>query len=295
MQEFLQTAAIDGWRDAMHGYLRKRRPGVYRHANDESRADWRFYTNIDSSAVVADWGCGLGCATFVLARHCRQVYAIDTTLENVRYVALRAAQDELRNVTAIHGFSDHQYPIRPGTLDLVLLNGVLEWAAVKDNGIEPRRVQRDFLDSLRKLLKPSGEILIGIENRFGYPYMLGAPDEHTELRGITLLPRQIADIVHRMKLGRPYRTFTYSLPGYRRLLHAAGLELRRVLIPLPNYRFPEIILPAGDVAAGGYYLQRIASRRKIPGAIRQARATQRAFTAALNWFAHSYYLVAVQR
>jgi len=38
-----------------------------------------------------------------------------------------------------------------------------------------------------------------------------------------------------------YRTYTYSLNGYRQLLARAGFEETRTMVPLPSYNRPELL------------------------------------------------------
>ena len=91
-------------------------------------------------------------------------------------------------------------------------------------------------------MKPDGQVYIGIENRIGYGYFLGKPDEHSKLKYATLLPRSWANRYLLAKRREPYRTYTYSWRGYRKLLRDAGFMTARFYCPFPEYReFSELI------------------------------------------------------
>ncbi|NUN95487.1 MAG: hypothetical protein HUU16_04885 [Candidatus Omnitrophica bacterium] len=102
-------------------------------------------------------------------------------------------------------------------------------------------------------LRPGGWLYVGIENRFGISYFLGAMD-HSYLKYTSLLPRPLADWVTRRRRGHAYRTYTYSPIGYRRLLEGAGFGEIRFFGVMPTYSRPINYWPLGD----GIPIQRFA-------------------------------------
>ncbi len=107
---------------------------------------------------------------------------------------------------------------------------------------DPREAQLRLLREIARALKPDGEVYLGIENRVGYGYFLGKPDEHSKLKYATLLPRSWANRYALAKRREPYRTYTYSWRGYRKLLRDAGFTTARFYCPFPEYReFSELI------------------------------------------------------
>jgi SAM-dependent methyltransferase len=139
-------------------------------------------------------------------------------------------------VRAYYNIYSSVFQIPDKSLDVVFLNGVLEWLPEYNLSSPPRKVQLDFLREVRRSLKNDGQILIGIENRIGYPYFFGRQDDHSKIKFATLLPRPLADLVSRIKFHKPYRTFTYGPAGYRRLLQEAGFKDIQINVPAPNYR-----------------------------------------------------------
>lgn len=98
-------------------------------------------------------------------------------------------------------------------------------------------------------------VYVGIENRFGYLYFLGTRD-HSGLRYTSLMPRRLATLITQFRKHRPYRFYTYSYRGYRKLMLRAGFKPPRIYIAVPNYRDPRFIVPADDDRAIAYLVRR---------------------------------------
>jgi hypothetical protein len=106
----------------------------------------------------------------------------------------------------------------------------------------PRRTQLRFLRELRRVLKPGGQLFVAIENRWGYEYFTGRPDHHSGLLYGSLLPRFLANAYSIAWRRQPYRTYTYSRPGARRLFAQAGFAHQQFLGLTPGYsRLSEIV------------------------------------------------------
>ena len=60
----------------------------------------------------------------------------------------------------------------------------------------------------------------------------------------------------RVRRGQPYRTYTYSLGGYKSLFKEAGFEPPALYLAIPSYRDPEYIVPAEDNRAITYFVRR---------------------------------------
>lgn len=79
-----------------------------------------------------------------------------------------------------------------------------------------------FLKEIKRVLKPQGQLFIGIENRTNYEYFTGRNDHHSGLLFGSLLPRFIANLYSVFKNRTPYRTYTYNHRGCRKLLNESG-------------------------------------------------------------------------
>jgi hypothetical protein len=119
-------------------------------------------------------------------------------------------------------------------------------------------LQLEFLREVRRILRQEGQIYIGIENRLGFYYFLGQPEDHTGVEYAALLPRPLANAWVRYKNGTPYRTYTYSRAGYQKLLREAGFKSISFYAPVPDYRAFNEIVPldseqrCNDESTGGW-------------------------------------------
>src|SRR5207237_3803804 len=115
-------------------------------------------------------------------------------------------------------------PLASGPCDLALLIGVLEWTGLGAD--DPLDRQKAVLAEIRRVLKPGGMLLVGIENRFGAHYFLGAREEHTKPRFSSLLPRPLASAYCRVAQGRKLTTLTHSRRALVELVRRDSLEPR---------------------------------------------------------------------
>jgi SAM-dependent methyltransferase len=137
-------------------------------------------------------------------------------------------------------------PFPDSFFDLAVMIGVLEWVGESCPERDPMDVQRQALKNVYTCLKPEGRLFLALENRFGYGYLLGRRDEHTNLPWITLPPRALANLYSLAARRCPYRTYTHSYHALRLLLHEAGFVEAQVYWPVPDYKKPRFIVPLGS-------------------------------------------------
>ncbi|MGE5248763.1 MAG: class I SAM-dependent methyltransferase, partial [Bacteroidota bacterium] len=231
------------------------RPRLIRYITDSSRMGWLFHVYDERNhAACLDVGSGWGMISFGLSHFYDTVYSLDGVYERLRFQSIRARSDGVDNIRFLRS-SLLKLPLGDHSLDLIALNGVLEWVGLSDPNREPDELQRMFLAEIARLLKPEGKVFLGIENRFGLQYLLGHKD-HSGLSFTSLAPRPVADwmVARSTKNGqkRPrkreffhraqtrYRTYTYSLWGYRRLLSQAGLDQFRPYWAWQSYSYPRM-------------------------------------------------------
>jgi len=215
---------------------------LYNVTVDDDRANWLYFIPIERDSVVLDAGSGWGAVTFSLARHFKHVVSLDSVLERIKFINARKSQDNVDNIQCVCG-SALKLPFKDETFDLVVLNGVLEWTGLSDLSISPYEVQLNVLKEINRVLKPGGYIYIGIENRYGIDYFLGFRDHHSKLKYSTIMPRFMADIYSKLMKGRPYRTYTHSYSGYKRLLNKASFRKHQFYFPVSNYRKFHYLIP----------------------------------------------------
>ncbi len=228
-----------GWEKGLAAFLESqplaKADFLARYMFPEARAGGKLLLNLDTSARVLDLGCGSGTLTVNLARSVSEVIGVDAGLSQLRLVYLRAKEAGLCNLRLVCAGDRQHLPFPAESFDIVFLNGVLEWVGCNRPG-NPRDLQRGFLADVHRVLKADGEIYIGIENRLGHPYLRGGRDEHTSMRFVTVVPRPIANLLSLWQTGKPYRVYTYSRMGYRKLLREAGFSISHFYLPRPNYR-----------------------------------------------------------
>ncbi len=244
MQLLLQDAEALGWKKAILESPSQKVKDLYLWTDCPARADGAFYLDLDSSSSVLDLGSGWGSYTFALSPRIKWAVAADTNSQSLEFISLRARQGSLNNISSVHinpldfgmiPFADQQF-------DAVILNGVLEWVGSYVNHGDPLKIQRTCLKEINRILKPEGQLWIGIENRFGLRYFQGAADDHLtyyskeKIAYTTLLPRQLANYITMRKLDQPYRTYTHSFWGYKRLLKKAGFKQIDFFYPESDYR-----------------------------------------------------------
>jgi len=220
---------------------------------DEDRADWRFFIPALTEMTVLDVGAGLGRISIPLARISKQVIACDQSLSRMRFLEKRANAEKLNNLTVFVG-DIYDLPLKDNSVDLIVMNGVLEWVGKTNLYKNPKDAQIRSLEICKKLLKKDGHLYIGIENRLAAVY-LKAPD-HGELRFTSYMPRFLANIYTKLRKGQQYRTYTYSKKGYEHLLFEAGFKVKpNFYLLYPGYNLPRVIIPYNNLNVFRYVLK----------------------------------------
>jgi ubiquinone/menaquinone biosynthesis C-methylase UbiE/uncharacterized protein YbaR (Trm112 family) len=230
-------------------------PSLINYIVDPTRLGWLFHCyDENNNQACLDVGSGWGMLSFGLSRFYNTVYSMDRVFERLRFQSIRAEIDGIQNIHLLR--SDFlKIPIQDQTVDLVVLNGVLEWIGLSDPNQKPDILQEQFLYEIARILKSNGKIYLGIENRFSLLYFLGEKD-HSGLPFTSLVPRPMANQIARIsqwgkeknntdkkfnyKTVAQYRTYTYSLWGYKTLLSKAGLTNITPYWSWQGYSYPRM-------------------------------------------------------
>ncbi len=252
-----------------HFFAEHHRQDLFPYLTDcWGRGSWHSFVDPSVGGTVLDLGAGMGAISEYLSPHFSQVYSIEGCKERCRFLAVRKARKGLDNVTIINaGLNQLAFP--DNSVDLVVCNGVLEWVGLGSHGpVEDVQVQ--MLREIRRVLKPSGLLYVGIENRWALAYMMGLPD-HSGLCFTSLMPRWIAGLLVRLLKGQgsfsvamtdSYRTYTYGHKGYQSLLGRAGFEHCDLFCVEPSYDIPAYAYPFdGDSLELARFSQLFGSRR----------------------------------
>jgi len=233
-----------GWRDAVASYQSS---SLIRYLTDPQRLLLMPLLSLISNSKILDLGAGLGSLSFPIAKRnpsC-QVYAFDKTLDGLLLLNIIKEQEKLWNLHIARADA-LDIPLDDSFFDLVLMVGILEWVGNSTVGMKPMEAQKTALQETYRVLKSGGQLLVGIENRLGHQFLRGHPD-HSGLSYTSLMPRYIANLYTKIRLGFPYKTYTYSERGYRKLLTETGFTDVRFFTAIPDYRFPELILEVNSV------------------------------------------------
>ena len=180
--QLLEQARTLGWREAIgrvpnSGYLTDKRRGTFLDLLPVRDAD------------VLEIGPGYGQFTDRIARTARSVAALEVFPEQADFIREKGRQDSLDNVQVTTGGGDCTLPYDDGAFDLVILNLVFEWCAIRL--AEPHEsAQRRLLQEIARVLRDGGRLYLATKNRFAVRYLIGKPDEHyNNMRFGSALPR----------------------------------------------------------------------------------------------------------
>ena len=272
MRRVNDQALEKGWFSSILDNL-SHKPNLLNYLLDPVRIAGIFHCyDPDHNEACLDLGSGWGPISYGLSRFYKTIYSIDGVYERLRFQAIRAKQENNQNIVILRG-DMLELPIPDHSIDLVVVNGLLEWIGLSRLDESPRKLQEIFLLEVYRVLKEGGKVLIGIENRFGAQYFAGGKD-HSGLRFTSIMPRWVANhIVARSERGKDaliysgaessYRTLTYSYWGYKRLLEKIGYISPSIYWAWSSYNYPRVS-GKPDGRSVKYYLEhiyRLADRR----------------------------------
>lgn len=180
---------------------------------------------IDKKMKVLEIGAGCGAITGALATKAGEVTCIDLSKKRSMINAYRHVDCD--NVMIHVGNFQDVEPDLPCDYDYICLIGVFEYAQAY---IQSETPYEDFLNIIKKHVKPQGHIVIAIENKFGLKYWAGCKEDHlgTYFSGLEDYPD-----------GGVVRTFTKD--GLLAIAQKCGCEETSMYYPYPDYKFPTSI------------------------------------------------------
>lgn len=150
VQTFYEAAPFPNYNDydSLEGFLKRATEGVFAHLLSEQ---------IPINAKVLEVGCGTAqLSNYLAATTMAHLYAADMTMASLRLGQSFAARNNIPGITFLQ-MNLFRPCIRPGTMDIVIANGVLHHTA---------DTKRAFL-SIARLVKPGGHVIVGLYNKLG--------------------------------------------------------------------------------------------------------------------------------
>ncbi len=234
------------WRTAVARRYEKSNPWLHQIVTSPARELFFRQHPPPPGAKVLDIGAGWGQISLPLARNARnEVTALEPTPERLAFIQAAATQERLTDRLHFVQANFFDVEFEPQQFDLICSIGVLEWVPKFSLG-EPGEIQAGFLSRTRALLSPRGRLVIGIENRLGLKYLLGAADDHLGAPGVAVYDAALAAHKWRDLSGQDLRSFTFTRAELAELLAAAGFRTVSFFAALPDYKLPQLILPLGQ-------------------------------------------------
>lgn len=193
---------------------------VYTYHLSNERENLLNWIDFNSRQTLLEVGAGCGAITGLFCQKLRSVVAVEYSER--RLDILKNRHKEYNNLELVTG-NIQDYKARE-KFDFVTSIGVLEYSG---RYIANKNPYNEFIRTAKQFLKPTGKLIIAIENRFGLKYWSGAPEDHTG---------RYFDGLENYPEDRGIKTF--SKKELTKLLRDEGLRKIEFYYPTPDYKFP---------------------------------------------------------
>ena len=125
--------------------------------NGVGHIPWHLFIAGNSYQRILEIGCGRGFSTISLAKKYTEIYVCDQKLKNLFMLKKQAESHSLKNIHCFCGVNSPIVPFKDNIFDVVFINQEL---SLKTN--------RSFLTEVWRVLKPTGMVYFGADNKFSY-------------------------------------------------------------------------------------------------------------------------------
>ena len=179
--------------------------------------------DIKPNDSVLELGCGCGAITRHLAEIGAQVTAVEGEVSRATVASKRC-----KGFSNVQVIADNLLDINLNKqFDWILLIGVFEYSQ-KYGKTEQK--QKEYLDIVKKHLKPNGSLIIAIENKLGVKYINGASEDHN-----SKLYYGIQDLYSANDVT------TYGRTELNDILSTSGFNNTNFYGVFPDYKLPKAI------------------------------------------------------
>lgn len=180
------------------------------------------------SKTLLELGGAFGALTGLFCKHCQSVTTVENKKAHCEIIKKRWGCKKLRVINENPALytSEEQY-------DYIIIHEI--WGYIKKLRKESDGY-RNFLNEIKKMLKPDGHIIIIADNRLALKYFNGALDEYTKKLFVGLGKYKNYSYVE-----------TFSLSELKKMLNSVGLTFDNVYYVMSDWHFPIAVLTDENV------------------------------------------------
>lgn len=179
--------------------------------------------NFNPEGNLLEIGGGCGAFTGMFASKLKEVKVVELSRKRSEIIYNRYKNHE--NVEIYVGnLNDIKFESQ---FEYITLIGVLEYAGKFTESQSP---YKSFLEKVKGYLRPNGQLIVAIENKFGLKYWAGAREDHSGRH---------FDSIENYPYSKSVQTF--GKEELSDLFHSVGFEHLKYYYPMPDYKLPKII------------------------------------------------------
>src|SRR3990170_381326 len=140
MQSVNRRSAVEGWQQPVKDLLAEDYPDIFDYVTDTRRADFFQHIPLTPASTVVDIGSGWGTISCLLAARCGRVLSVESVTERIKFLKIRALEEKLDNILPVQA-DFLELPLAETSLELAVMNGVLEWIGIASDDGKPDVLQ----------------------------------------------------------------------------------------------------------------------------------------------------------
>ena len=229
------------WKNVLSDTFKNKNDWLLQIITSDSRNKFLNERKPTPNDLILDVGAGWGQFSIPLAKS-NKICTLEPTPERLDMIECIAQQERVIDNMYFIGadYFDIDFQTK---FDLILCIGVLEWIGSFKKDKNPEKVQSEFLKKSKSELSENGKLIIGIENRLGLKYLMGARDDHHGFQNVMIHGREFAENFFREDYVGAKRCLIHSLSEYKEMLSEAGFQSIKFFVAVPDYKLAEEIFP----------------------------------------------------